>query len=189
MSNKSEKTSLDIQHDVIKTIFDQKEKYLIIALTGKVGSGCSSAAEIFQKKYEEMNFSCPTSGDRGYADDDDRETAIIRRFYQFHCPDFKLIKVSDIIASFILEDEKAKQRLVEDCKCLQPNQGDAFWAECKAFVEKHCVDNRVMDKWPNWKEWLNTDISDGEWIVDFYRIGLGNKSLYCYRPNSCHCFL
>lgn len=97
-------------------IFSQKEKYLIIGLTGKVGAGCSTIAAILQKSLAEMNLSYNRPGIEGLQNDLEREYRIIQRFYKRHEKSFYLIKVRDVILSFILEEETSWKQFLKDAE-------------------------------------------------------------------------
>ena len=96
-----------IKYSTINGIFEQKEKYLIIGLTGKVGAGCSTTAGLLQKTLEGMNLSYAQPGIEGFDDDRQREYRALQRFYSWHQKTFYLIKVRDVILSFILENKNA----------------------------------------------------------------------------------
>ena len=94
----------ELKYTTINSLFDQKEKYLIIALTGKLGAGCSTLAGIFRKTLEEMNLSHGQPGIEGFQNDKEREVRLLQRYYSWHQKQFHVIKVRDVITSFLLEE-------------------------------------------------------------------------------------
>ena len=81
MANVSEQIDMDkLKYSTINSIFDQKEKYIIIALTGKVGAGSSTIAKLVKKTLEEMNLSYNQPGLEGFRNDEEREQRILQRY-------------------------------------------------------------------------------------------------------------
>lgn len=88
----------------IHEVYDTREKYIIIGLTGRTGSGCSKAAELLSSTKEDLKLIKP----RIVADNqnESRKFSIIKRFIDKNWEPFVWIKIKDIITSFILEVEK-----------------------------------------------------------------------------------
>ena len=91
----------------IQTVFNERENFLVIGLTGKIGSGCSSTCEILQKEVDQLGFDClaPKHGQKDYQfKNKQRQDRIIQNFaLAGHWKPFNVIKVRDIITSFGLE--------------------------------------------------------------------------------------
>lgn len=108
----------EIQKNTIKEIFEQREKFIIIGLTGKIGSGCSTVAKQCEKSFRELKLSCPQPPANGKWDDSQRDSRIIQRFYSYHIEEklFFVIKVRNVILSFILEDSNVFKRFKNEKK-------------------------------------------------------------------------
>lgn len=98
--------------NTISSVFKEREKYIIIALTGKVGSGCTLVSDILEKPFTEMKLMCESPNKSGFSKDSQRADRILWRFYNEHHPNFHVIRVSDVITSFLLE-ENAWKRIKE----------------------------------------------------------------------------
>ena len=88
----------------IHEVYDTREKYIIIGLTGRTGSGCSKAAEILNTKQEDLKITLPKI--LGENHNEKRKYSIVKRFIGGNWIPFEWIKIKDIITSFILEIEK-----------------------------------------------------------------------------------
>lgn len=88
----------------IHEIYDTREKYIIIGLTGRTGSGCSKSASILAKPISKLKLARPKSLKNNA--NESRKYLIIKRFIQNNWEPFVWIKIKDIITSFILEIDK-----------------------------------------------------------------------------------
>lgn len=79
----------------------QHEEFLVIGLTGRVGSGCSEAADILSRPINQIGLQPIHPGDMGLADDKERDRRILYRYATHHWMKFDIIKVRTIIASYI----------------------------------------------------------------------------------------
>ncbi|KAB2891597.1 MAG: hypothetical protein F9K32_03640 [Desulfobulbaceae bacterium] len=88
----------------IHEVYDTREKYIIIGLTGRTGAGCSTAAEILAKERKDIQVNSPNS--IIVNDNEGRKINIVKRFIEENWEPFVWIKIKDIITSFIVEVEK-----------------------------------------------------------------------------------
>jgi dCMP deaminase len=88
--------------DIIEKIYDQKSNFVIIGLTGRTGSGCSTVAELLMSKtFEDFSLNRPSSGI--HVNNEDRKAKIIYNFMRNHWHPFEVIKASNIITFFVLQ--------------------------------------------------------------------------------------
>ena len=95
------------QKNTIHDILSQREEFLVIGLTGRVGSGCSKVAQVLASPFEKMNFPHPEpqSGLRSLSEEE-RVTRIIAEYAEAHWIKFDVIQAGAIIATFILKDDQ-----------------------------------------------------------------------------------
>ncbi len=137
-----------IKYGTINAVFDQKEKYLIIALTGKVGAGCSTIAKLFQSSLEDMKLSYNQPGIDGFKSDEEREYRVLQRFFNWHQKRFYVIKVRDVILSFLLKDEHTwEDFLFQAEKYRKRNKKDL--KECREKVEKRIKEEHPGEDYPS----------------------------------------
>jgi len=88
----------------IHEVYDTRERYIIIGLTGRTGSGCTTAAKILATSRNELNLAMPEilSGNRN----ETRKFSITKRFINENWEPFIWIEIKNIITSFIVENEK-----------------------------------------------------------------------------------
>lgn len=84
----------------IINVLSQKEDFIVIALTGRMGSGCSTVADILTKKFDDLNMPWPVPGYRGMRDDEERDVRILIRYANSHWIAFEKIRVRTIITTF-----------------------------------------------------------------------------------------
>ena len=60
----------------IVSIMSQNEEFIIIGLTGRVGSGCSEAAEIFGSSFQQLELPWIQPGTQGLRNDKERDLRI-----------------------------------------------------------------------------------------------------------------
>lgn len=89
----------------IKSLYKQREKFLLVGLTGRTGSGCSTVAEILSKnEMAELDLKSYKTCD--YNNSDERKYSVVYRFMKEgnRWKKFDVIEASSIIMSFILQD-------------------------------------------------------------------------------------
>lgn len=96
------------QGQTIRNILSQREDFLIIGLTGRMGSGCSKVAEVLATPYEEMKFPhpIPQNGQKSLSEEE-RTLRILAEYAESHWVKFDVIRVGAVIASFILNNDSA----------------------------------------------------------------------------------
>lgn len=95
--------TMQISSNTINSVFSERKDYIIVALTGKVGSGCSLVSSFLQNTKDTSMPSWESPGLNGFHSDQERENSILLRYYQKNRPEFILIRVRDVITSFLLE--------------------------------------------------------------------------------------
>lgn len=89
--------------DTIKKMYEQRERIIILGLTGRTGAGCSTVAGILSKEsIEELDLRSYKTAD--FANADERKYSVIKRFMEVNhrWKGFIVIEASSIIFSFLL---------------------------------------------------------------------------------------
>lgn len=87
----------------VKMLYDERKDFIIIGLTGRTGSGCTTTANQLCTKFDELEIPRPLN--EKYNTSEERKYHIIYEYAKENWENFKLIKFRDIITSFILEYE------------------------------------------------------------------------------------
>lgn len=87
----------------INEIYDTHKKFIIIGLTGKTGSGCTTIADLFCKDFKDLLQIKPEQKEKSHLER--KKDDIIYEYAKESWKPFKKITVSDLIASFIFEKE------------------------------------------------------------------------------------
>lgn len=89
--------------EVVNKIYQHRQDYIIIGLTGKIGSGCTTAAEILEKNVE--NVCLPEIAINDDSDNGRRKKYVISKFFKSNWSAFTKICVRDVITTFILNNQ------------------------------------------------------------------------------------
>lgn len=87
----------------IGRIYGDDDDFIILGLTGRTGSGCSTAAKILQSNIGEIRHSL-FSGERPETNEQRKERIILQHFKATWTP-FLLIQVRSLITTFLLDAE------------------------------------------------------------------------------------
>lgn len=90
-------------YDSVQNAFEQRHSLIIIGLTGRTGSGCSTTANILKtESFDSLHLKDPKTFD--FQSRDERKYEVIHKYMQTesHWKPFSIISGSDIIFSFIL---------------------------------------------------------------------------------------
>ncbi len=87
----------------LEQIFHERDKFILIGLTGRTGSGCTTAATLLS--YNVNDFDLPTPKLSCFDNNDERKERIIYSYTQKHWDKFTVISMRDVITSFVLENE------------------------------------------------------------------------------------
>lgn len=89
-----EKLSTALDH-----VYHETGNFVVIGLTGRTGSGCSTAADILTNP----SLSLPEAGESHYKDNERRKFKIIKKLIEEQWRPFKSIQIRSIITRYILE--------------------------------------------------------------------------------------
>lgn len=85
----------------IDTIYEEREKFIIIGLTGRTGSGCTTVSSILSTaNFDDLNLHNPKSTD--FDNNDQRKYQIIYKYAEKHWESFSVLSMTDMILSFIM---------------------------------------------------------------------------------------
>lgn len=87
----------------VKNAYQQRNSFILIALTGRTGSGCSTTASILgRKSFQEIDLYTPK--DKEFNSVEERKYAIIHKYMENeHWSPFAVIEGSSVIFSFVIE--------------------------------------------------------------------------------------
>lgn len=93
-----------MKEGIVNEIFDLRSKFVIIGLTGKTGSGCSTVASMLEKeKLEDIVPPEEYANHDGLASNDERKYNIVYHFLLSRWHSFTIVKASDIIMLYALQ--------------------------------------------------------------------------------------
>ncbi len=86
----------------VEEIFDERDEFIIVGLTGRTGSGCTSSAQILSSKaFSNLCMKKPI--DLNFNSADERKYRVIYNYAKYHWEPFTVIEMSAIIASFAFQ--------------------------------------------------------------------------------------
>lgn len=87
----------------IGRIYGDEDDFIVLGLTGRTGSGCSTSAKILQSSIEEIRHSL-FSGEQPSTNEQRKERILLRHFQATWSP-FLLVQVRALITTFLLDTE------------------------------------------------------------------------------------
>jgi len=87
----------------IEETYNQRTDFLVLALTGRTGSGCTTAAGTLSKHFKDISINTT-----GLATQENRKLAIVSRFCEAQWKPFKVITISTLIFSFLLSKDSSE---------------------------------------------------------------------------------
>jgi deoxycytidylate deaminase len=156
--------------DLIKEMYYDKEEFIILGLTGRTGSGCTTVANILaENKFEGLNLEIPQSKD--FNDVEKRKYKILYNFMSQddHWHPFVTIEMSSIILYFALaRGNEAIIKWIDDMcnnKEIQIPDKDGIYQELKNNLTD--IFNRVSEfTFDELRRLSALDISDTSIISD-----------------------
>ena len=97
---------MDDKVNALLQIFKEREKFILIGLTGRTGSGCTTAAELLSSSFKKFDLPKPKFGP--FKNNDERKNRIIYSYSKKHWHPFVVISIKDVITSFVLEHDYSK---------------------------------------------------------------------------------
>lgn len=87
----------------IDNIYEEREKFIIVGLTGRTGSGCTTVSKILSTEiFEELNLHEPKTTD--FDTNEQRKYQIVYSYIKQHWNPFFRISMTDVIFSFIIQE-------------------------------------------------------------------------------------
>lgn len=88
--------------NAVDKVYEQLDDFVVIGLTGRTGSGCTTLSKILETtKFEDLDLSTPKKKD--FYNIEERKNAIIYKYMRDQWTPFITIEMSSIILSFVLE--------------------------------------------------------------------------------------
>jgi len=133
---------LDAPEQYPEAIFKQREKFIVIGLTGRIGSGCSTAAEFLSKPFdseEESDFDAPRYNDVNPLGTNERAHAAVYKYAHKHWYPFYVISAREVITTFLFwddeykENQKSELNAVDQIACFLQKLLQADDSDCETI--------------------------------------------------------
>ena len=85
-------------------IMSQNEEFIIVGLTGRIGSGCTETAKILASDFQSLELPWIQPGSNGLQNNEEREKRILQRYASYHWIKFDIIRTRSIISCYLLDD-------------------------------------------------------------------------------------
>lgn len=102
------------QYLSLDNLYENREKFILIGLTGRTGSGCSTAAELLTNDIKKLKLPKPQRA-YGY-DNEGKKYEIIYNFAKKNWKKYRCIQMRDVITSFIVENDFNSFSSFVECK-------------------------------------------------------------------------
>lgn len=84
----------------VQELFEERKKFLVIGVTGRTGSGCTTIANLLIKNWQDLQAPLPNSGD--FIDNEQRKYRILYDFAKENWKSFHVIQIKNVITYYIL---------------------------------------------------------------------------------------
>lgn len=98
----------------LERLFDERKDFIIIGLTGRTGSGCSTVANLLTQDFNDLNLPIPKIEE--FSSTEERKYSVLHKYAEKNWEKFIKIEMRNIITSFILEErfEKFQNLMMEE---------------------------------------------------------------------------
>jgi len=160
----------------ISKIYGEEDDFIIIGLTGRTGSGCSTAASILRSEKSVIKNSLYNGDSPG--DNEQRKEKIIYRHFLAKWEPFLLLQVRSVITSFLLDYEP--NFVLENLGTLFEKEKDKsvliFEKLRNLYVSANASDFRVYEKFytedlPSLCEELRSTLGENNFVRLYQKIG------------------
>ncbi|MDP2440456.1 MAG: hypothetical protein U1D36_21730 [Hydrogenophaga sp.] len=119
----------------LKNLFHRRGQFVVIGLTGRTGSGCSTVARLLNQEFTKLN---PPASKNSNPTPEDRKYRITRDYAAIHWIPFFSLSISNVIQSFLLDSEEEDLRKFLNLKDnkIKGEQIEPFIAEWRPASEK-----------------------------------------------------
>lgn len=171
-------------YKIIKKLYDTQEDFIVIGLCGKTGSGCTTAAEMLQKSFKELDIRDHI--DSNYGLYEQQEYNLLYKFAKVNWRPFHRVKTSALITATTLSD--SSEDLLNFLYGLIESVDYVPEAKIKEKIECICKRffNRKMDfdlnKWfyienignQNYKEWFEETFNEDNLLSKLEKVWENN---------------
>lgn len=141
--------------NTVSKIFKLRNSFIVIGLTGRTGSGCSTVAELLRSNFNQLFAITPTEKQSGLSNDE-RKYKITYKYLREKWAPFDIIKASDIIFLFVLlHPYEELLNIFQSSKTKHTDEPITFPDK---FKEK-------FERYSNTAKEFNTFITDRESII------------------------
>ncbi|TWH83633.1 hypothetical protein [Sedimentibacter saalensis] len=90
----------ELNSEAVEKLYSERKDFIIIGLTGRTGSGCSTVASLLSKTFEELQPTRPVND----GSNEKRQYEIIYNYSKVNWEPFKVIEMKNVIFTFVLEN-------------------------------------------------------------------------------------
>lgn len=101
----------DYLRDAVSKVYGRDDDFILIGLTGRTGSGCTTAAKILGSDLSEIGYDLKGTTDS--LDNEKRKERIVRRFVESNWVAFDVIRVSSIFLVFVFDGRAQLSRFCD----------------------------------------------------------------------------
>ncbi|HIF9344239.1 TPA: anti-phage dCTP deaminase [Photobacterium damselae] len=146
----------------LETVFKERSKFIVLGLTGRTGSGCTSLSDLLTKEFYDFNPPRPKSS--SFENDEERKYKIVYDFLNNNWKNFHQIKMSDVVSTFILDlsfddfDTLYKSILIGKVENNTPELDEKLRTCYQFYHQKRCEAKQYAKDNP--QDLYNDDIYD-----------------------------
>jgi len=93
-------------HRIVEHVFEEHRKFVVIGMTGRIGSGCTTASDLLCKDFSDLELLQPSLTD--ISSREDREYAIIHKHAKSNWEPFLKIAARDAIVTYVINKDASE---------------------------------------------------------------------------------
>lgn len=131
--------------DLVKNVFDLRRKFLVIGLTGRTGSGCTTVANLLKDNFESLFHPQPHVKHEGVTNDERKyriEHTFLKTTWEAQNFTFQVITASDIIFYYVLKDG---EETLKETLGRSPSKIDSDTGAQKGGAEVNSKSEKLVD--------------------------------------------
>ena len=152
--------------DLVEQVYKLRQKFMIIGLTGRTGSGCSTITELLKKDFETLSPPIPVTNHEGINNDERKyriEYNFLKSIREERKFEFQIIKASDIIFYYVLKE--GYETFIKIISSLVENETSLKKENTKPDLSAE-ISNAFSDDKTNFEENTKTVKEINEWLED-----------------------
>ncbi|WP_202710313.1 dCMP deaminase [Sporosalibacterium faouarense] len=119
--------------DAVNTIFEERSDFIVIGLTGRTGSGCTTVSKILsQNNFNKLALKTPKDCD--FTENEQRKYRLVYNYAKCNWTPFRVIEMSTVLASFVFQEGYSPiKKFINEQKNIEIHRKDKLLSELETL--------------------------------------------------------